>query len=387
VTIRDPGLVARARIAVACSGLGHVQRGIEAWAQDLERALVRAGLNATLFGGAPAPDTIPLPCLRRTGLGAKGMARALRNFGGWRHGFGSPYEVEQTSFCLALFRKIRHEFDILHVQDPAIALWMERARRSGLSRARVIYANGTGEDRNVMDRFDNLQLLTDEARTGLHPRTGQSVFMVPNFIDTNVFRPGDQHAARAALGLPGNATIVLSCAAIRRPHKRIDALLQAFSTFLVKSPKDVLLVIAGSREEETDELIAEGKRMLGEKVRFLPAMPRVMMPELYRAADVFALASLQEMFGIVLLEAMATGLPVLCHDTPSFRSIVGNAGLIADISTTSGFAEALRAAIYRPDPKGLSRVAREHVENRYAEAVVIQDIISMYEKVLVGTPA
>jgi hypothetical protein len=55
------------RIAVACSGLGHVHRGIEAWAADLGQALRRAGADVTLFAGARFEGATALPCLRRTG--------------------------------------------------------------------------------------------------------------------------------------------------------------------------------------------------------------------------------------------------------------------------------------------------------------------------------
>jgi hypothetical protein len=153
------------RIAIACSGLGHVQRGIEAWAFDMTQALQRAGADVTLFAGAHLDnaDAEALPTLRRTGPATVALAKGLRHLGGWRFGMGSAYELEQTSFALALWRRIRHDFDILHVQDPVLALWLERVRRAGLSRARVIYANGTGETASVMRHFPYLQLASAQA--------------------------------------------------------------------------------------------------------------------------------------------------------------------------------------------------------------------------------
>ena len=121
------------RIAVACSGLGHVQRGIEAWAGDLAHALNKAGVAVSLFGGAPADGVIDVPCLRRTSRRARILARLFRHVGGWHYGAGSPYEIEQATFSLALWPRIRRGFDILHVQDPLIATWFENAYRRGLS--------------------------------------------------------------------------------------------------------------------------------------------------------------------------------------------------------------------------------------------------------------
>ncbi len=316
------------RIAIACSGLGHIQRGIESWATDLAQALRANGADVTLFGGATMEGVTPVPTLRRTDAGARGLAACLRHVGGWRYGAGSPYDVEQSSFSLGLWRRIRRDFHILHVQDPLIATWLERARLHGWSRPKVIYANGTGEDESVMRRFRYLQLLTASATEAwaCQKPPGQMVFSIPNFIDTTRFSPGDKQAARAQFGLPAGATILLCCAAIRRRHKRIDALLAAFGA--ADAGPDTILVIAGGREPDTDELIAEGTVRLGERVRFLPDVPRAAMPTLYRAADGFVLASLYEMFGFLLLEAMASGLPVLCNDTADFRAIAGPGRII-----------------------------------------------------------
>ena len=118
------------RIAIACSGLGHIQRGIESWAFDLAQGLRSAQMEVTLFGGAPGPGIEPIRCLRRTGRGATGLAAAFRHLGGWRYGFASPYAAEQTSFSAALWPRIR-DFDLLHVQDPVIAAWFETAHRRG----------------------------------------------------------------------------------------------------------------------------------------------------------------------------------------------------------------------------------------------------------------
>ncbi len=140
--------------------------------------------------------------------------------------------------------------------------------------------------------------------------------MIPNFVDTSRFCPGEQAVERAKFGLPPDRTVILCCAAIRSFHKRIDVLLQSFDALCRRKKTDAILVIAGGREAETDELIASGTRLLQDRVRFLPDLPRASMPDLYRAGDAFVLPSLHEMFGIVLLEALATGLPVLCNDTP-----------------------------------------------------------------------
>ncbi|MFO1025794.1 MAG: glycosyltransferase family 4 protein [Acetobacteraceae bacterium] len=375
------------RVAVACSGLGHIQRGIESWAADLAQALRGAGVAVSLFGGYPMLGVTALPTLRRTGRGAQGVAAAFRHLGGWRYGLGSAYEAEETSFSLSLWQRIRRDFDILHVQDPLIALWLDRAHRAGLSRPRVIYANGTGEGPAVMRRFRWLQLLTQGAADdwAVQRPPGQRVFTIPNFIDTAQFAPGDKPAARARFGLPADGVILLCCAAIRRWHKRIDSLLTAFGAATPFLPRDTILVIAGSREADTDGLIGEGTALLGPRVRFLPDVPRDAMPDLYRTADAFVLPSLHEMFGIVLLEALSAGLPVLCNDTNDFRAIAGPGALYCDLSNEAAFARGL-LRLAQPDEGGkLGEAGREHVQRHYSAETVTRAIIDMYQTVQADT--
>lgn len=371
------------RIAVACSGLGHIRRGIESWANDLGRALRQAGADVTVFSGAPIEGAITLPCFRRTGGVAEAVDRLVHHLGGWRYGMGNTYEVEQTSFALALWRHVRRDFDLLHSQDHTLASWLEAANRHGLSRARVIFANGTGESADAMRRFRHLQLLTPQALAeweGQQPPV-QSVFMIPNFIDTSRFAPGDRAAARAALGLPQPPMIMLCCAAIRRYHKRIDYLLTEFAAVASKAGRELLLVIAGGRESDTDELLAMGRNLLGERGRFLVDLPRSQMPLLYQAADLFVLPSLFEMFGIVLIEAMACGLPVVCHDSGAFRYVAGPAALYADLHEEGALTAALSEALDDGRRHSLAETARSHVESRFSQEVVVRQMVDMYQAV------
>ena len=376
------------RVAIACSGLGHVQRGIESWATDLAHGLRGSDIDVALFGGARSDEIAGVPCLRRTGATNRLLTRGFRHLGGWRYGLGSPYEIEQTSFALSLWPKIRRGFDLLHVQDPLIAQWFERAHRLGLSRARVIYANGTGEGSGVQRRFRHLQLLTAQAEAEWRAEkpVGQSVFMIPNFIDTALFTPGDKLRARAQFGLPADRPIILCCAAIRRHHKRIDYLLAEFQRLREHAGHDALLVVAGGSEADTQAVIAEGKAALGDQVRFFPDVPRANMPDLYRTADIFTLASLHEMFGIVLLEAMASGLPVVCHDSPNFRAIVGPAGSFHDASRDGGLAAGIAPLLDPATREALARQARQHVDQQFSEQAVLPGIIAMYHAVLRSEP-
>ena len=123
----------------------------------------------------------------------------MRRIGGWRYGFGSGYEAEQTSFALKLWPRIRRDFDILHVQDPWVALLLDKLHRIGLSRPHVILAHGTEEPVKTLKKYSNLQHLAPcyVEDWNRHRPARQKVFAVGNFVDIDVFKPADKAAGKS----------------------------------------------------------------------------------------------------------------------------------------------------------------------------------------------
>jgi 1,2-diacylglycerol 3-alpha-glucosyltransferase len=269
------------------------------------------------------------------------------------------------------------------VQDPWIAYVFERLHRLGVSKPRVILAHGTEEDASFLRHFSYLQHLApcylEDWRKDSPPN--QRNFAVPNFVDINTFQPGDTGQSRAAWNLPEDHLIVLCVAAIKKHHKRVDYLIREFARFAQGFEKPATLVVAGGREAQTDEVIALGREMLGERVRFLEGVSREKMPSLFQAADLFALASLHEMMPIALLEALASGLPVACNDTPTLRWMAGPAGELTDISREGALADQLRKLADGNGKTAFSKKAREQAENHFSEAVVIEQMRRMYQNV------
>lgn len=372
------------KIAVASSGLGHVSRGVETWARDLGHALHAAGEDVSLFQGSGEPAAEwqhVIRCSKRFDPATQAWVRRFKRLGGWRYGFGSGYEVEQTTFGLRLWRQIRREYDILHVQDPLIALMLDRLHRARLSRPRVILAHGTEEPVGELQKFSNLQHLAPcyQEEWEAHRPTGQRVFAVPNFVDTETFQPGDRAASRREWDLPEQSPMVLCVAAIKKTHKRVDYLLQEFAR-LRERRDDAILVVAGAREGETEEVKRLGASLLGNRVRFLEGVSRERIPSLYRAADMFALASLHEMMPIALLEALASGLPVACNDTPTLRWMAGPGGQLTNIRGEGAMAAQMEQVLAARDER--SQAARRHAVSTFARPVVLRQILGMYQDVM-----
>ena len=378
------------RIAVASSGLGHVSRGVEAWAVDLGRTLADRGDAVVLCKGDGESESEferVVPCwTRESGRTARLLERLPRAVA-WRLGLWSGYGVEQTTFALRLIGLLRRErADILHVQDPQVALIMQRARRLGLVRAKTILAHGTEEPPAFLKKFDHLQHLApwhlEEARAAGAWRPTWTA--IPNFIDTERFRPGRAEALRAELGIPPEALVVLTAAAVKRQHKRIDHLLAEFARLRDRAPGlPAWLVVAGGWEADTDDLVREGHERLGDRVRFLIRFPRDRMPDLYRTADAFVLASLKEMMPIALLEAIASGLPCLVNRHPVVEWMAGPGGRAVDMAAPGALAAAMAELLGdASDRARLGSLARAHCGENFGRDRVVEQILDYYRFVL-----
>lgn len=378
------------RIAIASSGLGHVVRGIEAWADDLGKALAARGENVILCKGAGKPVADferVVPCWTRESTRARTLVKWIPRRLGWRIGLGNGYGVEQATFASNLIRLLKAErVDVLHVQDPHVALLVQKARERGRVKARTILAHGTEEPFEFQNRITYLQHLApwhlEEARSsGFYRDTWTTL---PNFIDTDHFRPGASEALRKELDIPQGGLVVLAAAAIKRHHKRVDYLAAEFRTLLNRHPDlPAWLVVAGGWESESNEVIAEAKQLLGDRVRFLVRFPRSRMAELYRAADVFTLGSLKEMMPIALLEASASGLPCVVNQHPVMQWMIGPGGVAADLSRELGWADSLAPLLHDQQRREeLGRLARGHCRQNFSRDPVVDRIMDYYEFVL-----
>src|SRR5690606_35126527 len=137
-------------------------------------------------------------------------------------------------------------------------------------------------------------------------------------VDLERFTPGSWIAARAELGLPPDA-LVLAFAGRIQPLKAPDVLLRAAAVLLERDPslreRLVVLVVGGPSgtglEQPTALRELAGTLGIDDITRFMPPQPADRLVQVYRAADVVAVPSYNESFGLVALEAQACGTPVV----------------------------------------------------------------------------
>lgn len=169
------------------------------------------------------------------------------------------------------------------------------------------------------------------------------------------FTPGDRRAAREKLGL-GAECAILTVARLdsrtvdgRVGYKGHDRVIACLKALCAERPVRYLIAGVGDDEARLRQVAAEAG--VADRVRFLGKVPAADLPDLYRAADLFALPSIGEGFGIVYLEAMASGTPAIGLDVGGAPDALGHGisglSLLGTVASVSDFPAALSRAVAR----------------------------------------
>ncbi len=211
----------------------------------------------------------------------------------------------------------------------------------------------------VVEAADRLVANTaDEARqlVQLYGADPARVSVVPPGVDLAAFTPGDRYAARAALGLPAQARVLLFVGRIQ-PLKAPDLLIRAARGLLERHPEwsaeDLVVAVVGGPSGsglEHPESLAQLTAELGmtAHVRFVPPVARGPLAQWYRAADLVTVPSYNESFGLVALEALACGTPVVAARVGGLPTAVGDSGVLVTGHDPQTWAQALDGLLADP---------------------------------------
>ena len=360
------------RVALVCPYAWDRYGGVQSHIRGLERALSGRGHHTTviapraarvhgpqrgIYGGATIVGrSIPVP--------ANGSFAPLA--------FG-PGAGAATRRALRDFRP-----DVIHLHEPLIpsvsllALQYAAAPCVGTFHASAPRSLGYGVSRALLDRA--VRRLTCRTAVSGAARDLVSYYFPGDYAIT----PNGVDVARFSGAAPMELGAGLKVLFVGRlePRKGLDVLIHAMRRL---RDLDVRLIVAGEGPEAIPaKALARSLRV---EVEWLGRLGDDELPGAYRGADVYCAPGLGgESFGVVLLEAMAAGAPVVCSNLPAFRSVAGDAARFFSVGRPRELAEALRVTLTDRDRRArMSRASRIAAE-RFDWGRLVGDIEGIYER-------
>lgn len=356
------------RILFALPGFHRYDRGAEIALSSVASELATSGDDVTLIGSGEPREEKPYRFIH--------AASIRRERFEWLPSlpvFRNNTSYEEATFAVSLAAKFRpRDYDVTITCSFPFTNWVLRRPTLVGRRPPHVFVTQNGDWPSVANnseyRFFGCDgLVCTNPDYFENNRELRRCAMIPNGIDVAKFSKGI--ADRAAFGLREDAQIVLMVSA-HIESKRVEQGIRA-----VAAIAGAHLVVAGDGPlRERAEALANDL-MPGRYRRI--SVPAAQMPALYRSADVFLHLSEYESFGNVYVEAMASGLPVVAHDNPRNRWLVGDEEYLVDSTNLEALSLQIDNALNKKLPV---RDAQRAVE-RFSIAAVAESYRSFFRQI------
>ncbi|MFR9798906.1 glycosyltransferase family 4 protein [Streptomyces sp. MS06] len=382
------------RIGIVCPYSWDVPGGVQFHIRDLAAYFIRQGHEVSVL--APADDDTPLPPY----VVSAGRAVPVPYN-------GSVARLNFGFLSAARVRRWLHEgaFDVIHIHEPTspslglLACWAAQGPivatfHTSNPRSRAMIA-AYAILQAALEKISARIAVSEYARRTLVEHLGGDAVVIPNGVDVGFFagaepRPEWQSApapdpAGGADPEPGGTIGFIG--RIDEPRKGLPVLMRALPRILAARPGTRLLVAGrGDEEEAVQSLPAEYRS----RVEFLGMISDEDKARLLSSVDLYVAPNTGgESFGIILVEAMSAGAPVLASDLDAFAQVLdgGAAGELFANEDADALAEAAVRLLGDPARRAeLSERGRVHVR-RFDWSTVGADILSVYETVTSGAAA
>ncbi len=365
------------RIGLVCPYDWSAPGGVKQHIRDLAEALMEAGHEVSVL--APSEEDADLEPY----VVSAGRPVAV------------PYNgsVARLSFGMVTTSRVRRwvrdgEFDVVHVHEPAspslsvlacwvcdgplVATWHSSSEKSrAMTAFRFIL-------QTAMEKINGRIAVSEKARQTLVENLGGDAVLIPNGVTCKNFEVGEP-----LRGFPRSGPTLLFLGRIDEPRKGLQVLLEAMPEIVGNHP-DVKLLVAGpgSIEHIEDKLNPQ----ISDHVEFLGLISEADKVSAFKSADVYIAPNTGgESFGIVLLESMAAGTPVLASDIEAFAQVLefGEAGALFGNEDPADLAAQLVVLLGDSAERERLRVEGRRRALEYDWRRVARDVERVYESVVI----
>jgi phosphatidyl-myo-inositol alpha-mannosyltransferase len=353
------------RIGLVCPYSLSTPGGVQNYVRDLAEALLDRGHHVSVL--APVEGEAP-PYVVSAG-----------------HPVKVPYNgsIARVTFGPRTAARVRSwlsegRFDLVHVQEPAtpsaslLALWsgdgpFVATFHTWQERSRAMSA-AAGLLRPALEKLDARIAVSESARSMMVQHIGGEAVVIPNGLYTERFR-----SATPRPEWRGEDGTISFLGRLDEPRKGLGVLLRAVPRLRAELPGLKVLVAGAGQPDD-----------LPEGVDFLGAVDDAARADMLAGSDVYVAPHLGgESFGIVLIEAMAAGAPVLASDLPAFRQVLddGRLGVLFEPGDADALATEALALLADPVRRKAIREAGSIGVHRYDWSVVADEILAVYDLV------
>lgn len=367
------------RIGIVCPYSWDVPGGVQFHIRDLAEHLIGLGHEVSVL--APADDETPLPPY----VVSAGRAVPVPYN-------GSVARLNFGFLSAARVRRWLHDgaFNVVHIHEPAspslglLACWAAQGPivatfHTSNPRSRAMIA-AYPILQPALEKIRARIAVSEYARRTLVEHLGGDAVVIPNGVDVDFF-------ARAEPRPQWQGGTIGFIGRIDEPRKGLPVLMRALPRILAERPGTRLLVAGRGDEQEAVASLPEEMR---DRVEFLGMVSDEDKARLLRSVDLYVAPNLGgESFGIILVEAMSAGAPVLASDLDAFAQVLdqGAAGELFGNEDEDALATAAIRLLGDPARlAGLSALGSAHVR-RFDWSVVGADILAVYETVTAGAEA
>jgi phosphatidylinositol alpha-mannosyltransferase len=282
-------------------------------------------------------------------------------------------------------------FDVLHIHEPTVPSLSMLACFAASGPMVATFHTATARSRALqvfgsvlqpgLEKITGRIAVSPAARRVVVEHLGGDAVLIPNGVAVRRF-----HGARPLAGRP-NAPTVAFLGRIDEPRKGLAVLLEALPE-LVELVPDVRLLIAGPGD--VDDVRETIPASLRGHVELLGLVSDADKARVYASGDVYCAPNTHgESFGIVLIEAMATGTPVVAADLEAFRRVLedGKAGVLVPVADPAALASALADLLGDPQRQRQLADAGRVAVQAYDWSTVTARIVEVYETVAAAVPA